>query len=53
MSTESSLMAKGVVEDAATANDPGRLNQVEGVTEIESLCMNCHEDVRSTLPPQP
>ena len=34
-------------EDAISSSG---LNQVEGVTEIESLCMNCHDNVSSSSP---
>lgn len=37
-----------MAEDATSSSE---LNQVEGVTEIESLCMNCHDNVSSSSPP--
>jgi hypothetical protein len=49
MSNESSLQPNVVAENAAPSNDPSEFNQVEGVDEMESLCMNCYEDVRWNL----
>ena len=37
----------GTAEDTISSSE---LNQVEGVTEIESLCMNCHDNVSSSSP---
>ena len=45
MSGESSVLVSGVGEDAVASNNSDELNQVEGVYEIESLCMNCHDNV--------
>jgi hypothetical protein len=49
MAKESSDPPKGVFEDAVPSyDDSGEVGHVEGVNEIESLCMNCHDDVCST-----
>lgn len=45
MSAASSVQTSGIGEGVAASDNSRELNQVEGVYEIESLCMNCHDNV--------
>ena len=47
MTTDIHPVPNSMAEDAISSSG---LNQVEGVTEIESLCMNCHDNVSPSSP---
>ena len=50
MSPDTELLPSGDHEVEDVLINSGARNDIEGVTEIESLCMRCHDNVRQQHP---